>query len=41
MSKDKTTITMFIINKKGIKLDGKNPALLYGYGGFNISMTQL
>ncbi len=39
MSKDKTTITMFIVNKKGIKLDGKNPTLLYGYGGFNISMT--
>jgi prolyl oligopeptidase len=39
LSKDKTTITMFIVNKKGIKLDGNNPTLLYGYGGFNISMT--
>jgi prolyl oligopeptidase len=35
--KDKTTITMFLVHKKGIKLDGTNPTLLYGYGGFNLS----
>jgi prolyl oligopeptidase len=38
-SKDKTTVTMFLVYKKGIKMDGSNPTLLYGYGGFNISMT--
>jgi prolyl oligopeptidase len=38
-SKDGTQIPMFIIAKKGIKLDGKNPTILYGYGGFNISLT--
>jgi prolyl oligopeptidase len=38
-SKDKTTISMFLVYKKGMKLDGNNPTLLYGYGGFNISMT--
>lgn len=37
-SKDGTLIPMFLIHKKGIKLDGTNPTLLYGYGGFNISM---
>ncbi len=37
-SKDGTRIPIFIISKKGLKLDGNNPTLLYGYGGFNISM---
>jgi prolyl oligopeptidase len=37
-SKDGTKIPMFIINKKGIKKDGNNVTLLYGYGGFNINL---
>ena len=38
-SKDKTPVTMFLAHKKGIEKDGKNPTLLYGYGGFNIALT--
>ncbi len=37
-SKDGTRVPMFVTAKKGLKLDGQNPALLYAYGGFNISL---
>ncbi|NNG25777.1 prolyl oligopeptidase family serine peptidase [Telluria aromaticivorans] len=38
-SRDGTRVPMFIVSKKGLKMDGSNPTYLYGYGGFNISMT--
>jgi prolyl oligopeptidase len=38
-SRDGTRLPMFVTHRKGMKLDGNNPVLLYGYGGFNISLT--
>jgi prolyl oligopeptidase len=38
-SKDGTRVPMFITHKKGLRLDGSNPTILYGYGGFDISLT--
>ncbi|MBX3187395.1 MAG: S9 family peptidase [Labilithrix sp.] len=39
VSKDGTRVPMFVIAKKGMKRDGTNPTILYGYGGFNVNQT--
>jgi prolyl oligopeptidase len=38
-SKDGTRVPMFLTHRRGLKLEGANPTLLYGYGGFNVSLT--
>jgi len=38
-SRDGTRVPMFIVHKKGLVLDGRNPTILYGYGGFNVSLN--
>lgn len=40
-SKDGTQIPLFLTHKKGLALDGQNPTLLYGYGGFNVNLTPI
>ncbi|MFZ4521576.1 MAG: prolyl oligopeptidase family serine peptidase [Bacteroidales bacterium] len=39
LSKDKTTVPLFIVHRKGLEMNGANPTMLYGYGGFNVSLT--
>ncbi|MDG1158935.1 MAG: prolyl oligopeptidase family serine peptidase [Flavobacteriales bacterium] len=38
-SKDGTMVSMFLVHKKGLEMDGKRPTMLYAYGGFNVSLT--
>jgi len=38
-SRDGTRVPMFVVHKKGLALDGRNPTILYGYGGFNITLN--
>jgi len=38
-SKDKTRVSMFLVHRRGLAMDGNNPTLLYGYGGFNVAET--
>ena len=38
-SKDGTEVSMFLVHKKGLEMDGQRPTMLYGYGGFNVSLT--
>lgn len=38
-SRDGTQVSMYLVHKRGLELNGENPALLYGYGGFNIPIT--
>jgi prolyl oligopeptidase len=38
-SRDGTRVPMFVVHKKGLKLDGRNPTILYGYGGFNVTLN--
>lgn len=38
-SRDGTMVSMFIVHKEGLEMDGSNPTMLYGYGGFNVSLN--